>query len=411
MTRPVLVLGGGFAGLATAWHLHRRGLSVEVWEAAPEVGGWVQTLPWPGPDGEPGWLERGPQSLRCARGSALDRLVGELGLELRALPPSGPRWLLDGRGLHPWPKGLGWLSTDLLRLPDLLRLLLEPLAPSARGPETLQALAHRRLGAGFADRLWPALVQALVGAPPWELDAEALPALARADRGGGFLLSLLREGLPLRRVPAGGMGALPRALAAALPKVLTNHSALGLEPLPGGWRVRGADRTQDVPRVILALPPEAAAALLAPLAPGVGEVLRALESTPLRVRHTRHEPSPAWRVGGGLRVHPEAGTGLLGGLLWPADDPRGLGRPQACAYQRAEGDPALEDLLPGLSRPSQVRIEEAHLPRVRPGHVARLAALRAALPPGLEWVGGWRWGAGLADLALGAEDLARHWEG
>ena len=49
-----IILGGGVSGLLTAWHLHRRGEAVEVWEAEAEAGGWVQTLPWNGPGGEPG---------------------------------------------------------------------------------------------------------------------------------------------------------------------------------------------------------------------------------------------------------------------------------------------------------------------------------------------------------------------
>ena len=49
-----LILGGGISGLLAAWHLHGRGEPVEVWEAAEEAGGWVQTLPWPTADGRPG---------------------------------------------------------------------------------------------------------------------------------------------------------------------------------------------------------------------------------------------------------------------------------------------------------------------------------------------------------------------
>ena len=95
-TRRTIILGGGITGLLAAWHLWRAGRAVEVWEAATTVGGWAQTLPWPGPKGEPGFLERGPQTLRFPRDGTLDRLLCDLDLDLRQPGPRGPRWLGKG---------------------------------------------------------------------------------------------------------------------------------------------------------------------------------------------------------------------------------------------------------------------------------------------------------------------------
>ncbi|HGP6076877.1 TPA: FAD-dependent oxidoreductase, partial [Vibrio cholerae O1] len=79
-----IILGGGVSGLLTAWHLHRRGEAVEVWEAEAEAGGWVQTLPWNGPGGEPGRVEKGPQGILVRAGSPADRLFKALDLPLNS---------------------------------------------------------------------------------------------------------------------------------------------------------------------------------------------------------------------------------------------------------------------------------------------------------------------------------------
>ncbi|HEX4846147.1 MAG TPA: FAD-dependent oxidoreductase, partial [Geothrix sp.] len=110
-----LVLGAGLSGLMAARRLCQRGHAVEVWEGSPAVGGWAQTLPWPGPQGEPGFLERGPQSLRVAPGGPLERLLRDLELDLRPSGPRGPRWLGRAGARHPSPATL----RGLVRAPGL----------------------------------------------------------------------------------------------------------------------------------------------------------------------------------------------------------------------------------------------------------------------------------------------------
>lgn len=97
-----IILGGGVSGLLTAWHLHRRGEAVEVWEAEAEAGGWVQTLPWNGPGGEQGRVEKGPQGILVRAGSPADRLFKALDLPLNS-PGKGARWVGKGDQLIPVP--------------------------------------------------------------------------------------------------------------------------------------------------------------------------------------------------------------------------------------------------------------------------------------------------------------------
>lgn len=414
-----IVLGAGISGLLAAWHLRRRGHEVEVWEGAPAVGGWAQTLPWPGPEGEPGWLERGPQGLRLARGGALARLLEDL--DLRPLPagPKGPRWLVRNGRRHPGPGTFsGLLHAPSLSLGDKLRMLAEPFIPAGTDPgETLHAFFARRLGGGFARELLPALVGGVLAAPPERIGLDALPRLRQLEARGGLLLGGLRLGPEHTGTLPGGTGALAQALAARLNRVRTGTSVQTLEVLPGGrWRAVSEGTVAEADTVVVALPPRQAAALLATLSPEAARLLEAIPSLDLRVWHSRHAPVPGWGQGFGLLIHPPEGRGLLGAVALAEDDPRGVpSLLQVRAYlggaypvaPELEAWPGvfaeLRRWLPELSEAVQVREEACPgaFPLLEPGHGARVARLVAALPPRLHWLGAARFGPGLPELTEG----------
>ena len=426
-TRRTIILGGGITGLLAAWHLRRAGRAVEVWEAAATVGGWAQTLPWPGPKGEPGFLERGPQTLRFPRDGTLDRLLCDLDLDLdlRQPGPRGPRWLGKGGQRHPSPTTpAGLLRTPGLGGFDLLRLLAEPFIPPGHAPdESLRAFFARRLGEGFARELLPALVAGVLAAPPERIGLEALPRLQHLEARGGLLLGGWGTGHQRTRVPAGGVGTLAESLAARLGSIKTASPARALEPLPGGgWRLHGDGFSRIAPTVVLALPTSAAAALLRPTATVAADLLEAIPRLDLRVWHSRHRMVKGWERGIGLLLHPPEGRGLLGAASFSEDDPRGVpGLLQLRTYLGGAYpvDPALSDWngvfgelrrwLPELGEAIQVREEScpAAFPLIEPGHGGRVAKIIEALPPNLHWLGAARFGPGIPDLADGVEEWAR----
>ena len=410
-----LVLGGGLSGLLAAWHLKRRGEEVEVWEAQDAPGGWVQTLPWEG-----GHLEKGPQGVLMAPGSAVERLFTELGLESRS-PGHGARWVGKGGALVPVPaKPPQILTTKLMPLAARLRLLREPFVP-ARGAEPEEGLSDfvaRRLGRGAAEHLLPAMVAGILAAPAEVLSVDAIPKLRQWEAKGSLFKALKAEPKSELRVPRGGMGALTTALASRV-QVRCGLKADRIAREGAGWRVSGGGESRDVDRVILACPAFEAASLLGPLAPQSAAALAAMPYTSVRLFHSRHAPLPPLKDGFGFLVHPPEGRGFLGALVssWidPGSAPADTMQLRSFIGGAFETEPslgrwpgvmaALKGWLPELGEASAVREARADraIPRPELGHRARLAQALGGMPEGIDWVSNARFGPGVRDVAEGLE--------
>ncbi len=405
----VLVAGGGFAGLLAARRLAARGIEVEVWEASDQPGGWVQTEDWPGPGGEPGVLERGPQELRFRTGDALERLVRELDLTLLPSPSRDPRWLVrEGRRL-PQPRGLRDLLTGPgLSLETRVRLLLEPLVP-VRPAGDLEALLRQRLGRKALRELAEPLLASLVPRPLGEVGLEAIPGLSGWN---GSLASFARIQAGLRAwVPRGGVGALSRALAEGLGSRLNvGRSVEALVRKGEAWDVWNPEGTVRVDGVVLALPVEPAARLLEGAVPEAAALIREVPSADLMCWHSRHPGPNPWPRGFHLAAAPGQAPPVLGGISLAQHDRRGVdGCLQLRTYlQGLEWDwPEVEAWLgtwvPGLLPAVQVRVLPAPggFAVPAPGHGDRCRQVDRLLPSGLVWTGAGRLGAGLGALTEG----------
>lgn len=413
-----LVLGGGLSGLLAAWHLKRRGEEVEVWEAQDAPGGWVQTLPWEG-----GHLEKGPQGVLMAPGSAVERLFTGLGLESRS-PGHGARWVGKGGTLIPVPaKPPQILTTKLMPLASRLRLLREPFVPvrGAEPEEGLSDFVSRRLGRGAAEHLLPSMIAGILAAPAETLSVDALPKLRQWEAKGSLFKALKAEPRSELRVPEGGMGALTQALAARA-DVSCGLCAERIERTENGWRVTGSGEAREADRLVLACPAFEAARLLGPVAPQSAAALEAMPYTSVRLFHSRHAPLGRLKDSFGFLVHPPEGRGFLGALVpsWidPDSAPEGVMQLRAFVGGAFGMDPALarwpgvleamRRWVPGLAEPIAVREEVADraIPRPELGHRARLAQVLGGLPEGLDWVSNARFGPGVRDVVEGLEAWA-----
>src|SRR5712692_4431899 len=130
----VVIVGGGIAGLATAYELSRRGVSFVVLERAARAGGVILSEEIDGFT-----IDGGPDSLLIQKPEGI-RLCEEIGLGNRLIATSPPRiaYIQRGSRLHPLPAAsvLGiptrvgpFLTTRLFSWPGKLRIGMELIVP------------------------------------------------------------------------------------------------------------------------------------------------------------------------------------------------------------------------------------------------------------------------------------------
>ncbi|WP_144120679.1 NAD(P)/FAD-dependent oxidoreductase [Catellatospora sichuanensis] len=250
----VAVVGAGLAGLVAARRITEAGLRVTVLEAADDIGGRVRT------DTVDGFLlDRGFQTL-CPAYPALQDECDLADLHLRPFT--------RGLAVH-W----GGRTHHLRPGPTAALALAAGLVPPADGLTLVELAARDTLGSTAAVLRQPDLttLDELKAADlsPVTVDRVLRPFLAgvfledRLDTSGRFFHLMwrmfLRGGAA---VPARGMQALPRLLAARLPAG-TIHTGARVDGLtPHGVAVHGGD--EIVARAVVVATDGAAAAALLP---------------------------------------------------------------------------------------------------------------------------------------------------
>lgn len=227
-TTDVVIIGGGLAGLAAARALVAAGLNPVLLEAQAEVGGRVAT------DGVEGFLlDRGFQVLLDSYPEA--RAQFDLpALSLRPFAPGAQIWRGDGFGrvADPWRDpvaGVQSLFSGVFTPGDALRMLrmrsetilaLEG-EPIEHSDETAARALHRR---GFSDRAIEGFFRPFFGGV--FLDGQ----LTAPRHWFDFLFGMFATGQAT--LPASGMQAIPRQMAAALPadSVRLNSRVRALKP-------------------------------------------------------------------------------------------------------------------------------------------------------------------------------------
>jgi phytoene dehydrogenase-like protein len=260
----VVVVGAGLAGLAAAAHLHRAGRRVRVLEAADDVGGRVRT------DVVDGFrLDRGFQVLLTGYPEAHRQLDLDA-LSLRAFDPGALVWTGSrfARVGDPLRRPSTLLDTvrapigsvlDKARILALRRRVVRADARTLLRQGDLSTLEHLR-DLGFGERTIDRFFRPLFGGILLD------PTLATSARMFDVLFRTLSVGSSA--VPAAGMGAIPRQLAAALPpdRLHLQHHVAAVEP--GGVTLADGRRFDASAVVVAAEGPAAADLLGLPVAPG-----------------------------------------------------------------------------------------------------------------------------------------------
>ena len=197
----VLIVGGGIAGLATAYELQRRGVGFRLVERADRAGGVILTEQVDGFT-----FDAGPDALLIQKPAAIT-LCKELGLGDRLFPTSLPRaaFILRGRTLHPLPESslLGiprnvtaLAATRLFSLPGKVRMAAELFVPRRRNgsDESIASFIGRRFGSETVTYLAEPLLAGIHAGDVDRLSMRALfPRFLEAERKYGSVLRAFRQ--------------------------------------------------------------------------------------------------------------------------------------------------------------------------------------------------------------------------
>ena len=288
MSRRVVVIGGGIAGLAAAHRLlelnreKSLGLEVMLVEASPRLGGVIATekigdfIVEAGPDS---FITEKPWALRlCERLGLVSRLVSTQTAnhkiyvvhkdKLQALP-EGFFLLAPTRF---WP----FVQTPLFSWGGKLRMAAEIFLPRGAmdGDESLGAFVRRRLGAEALDRVAQPLIGGIYAADPDQLSLSAtMPRFKEMERARrSIILSMVSEQRRRARnretgsgarwslfvTLAGGMQELVESIASRLAgcvRLNTPVIRLARDGNKGLWHITtGENESFEAKGVILATP-------------------------------------------------------------------------------------------------------------------------------------------------------------
>ena len=273
----VAVVGGGISGLAAAYELQRRGLTVRVLEAGLRAGGVISTERFDG------WVvDGGPDSILVQKPAAV-ALCRELGIADRlvsTLPPRTAYILRDDR-LHRIAEGsfLGFpldarslARSSVFSLGGRIRMACELFMPRHGGDEdeSIGTFVRRRFGQEAVDYLAEPLLAGIHAGDVDRLSLQALfPRLLEAERQSGSVLRAFRA---MRARPSpqgafvsfpGGTGELVDALVQALAAGTVRTSTRVLElHRHANYRAETPDGPIEARAIILAVPAYVAGLLL-----------------------------------------------------------------------------------------------------------------------------------------------------
>lgn len=293
----VAIVGAGVSGLTAGFWLTRAGRRVVVFEAAPRVGGALETYH------EAEWLfEHGPNTV--LETPAVEELIRDASFDAERLAASVAgknRYLYKGGRLLPLPTGpSAMLTSRLLPFASKLRLLREPFVGRRQDEqeESIADFVRRRLGTAVLDYAVGPFVSGIWAGDPEKLSLRwAFPRLAELEQHHGSLFRGMIEARRQRgdskhRGPMisfrGGFVRLARHLAERIGDVRTDHAVRSLQVEGSGdsrrFRIRTEPSTDVTARRVIVTPSAGIVAdILAEVTEGESRLLAKMPYAPVAV--------------------------------------------------------------------------------------------------------------------------------
>ena len=297
-----IVVGAGLSGLATALELKRRGVAVEVLEAASRGGGVISTLHRDG-----ALFETGPNSVLDST-PLINDLLESLHIRdqrVEASAAASTRFIVRAGRLVPLPASPGALFMSSAFTPGAkFRLWREPFTAPAPADveESIADFARRRLGAEIFEYAVDPFVAGVYAGDPERISmAAAFPRIyALEQKYGSVIRGQIQVARERRRnaqhaaAPGGsfsfrnGMQTLTDALTRAVGSIAHGTEVARLERRPqGDWLLLGTRDGQPFARtarrIVLATPAFVAARLMRELAPVAAQALAEIAYAPIAI--------------------------------------------------------------------------------------------------------------------------------
>jgi protoporphyrinogen/coproporphyrinogen III oxidase len=277
--KPVVIVGGGIAGLSAAYELAKAGVAYTIVEQTPRLGGVIQTFTRDGCV-----IEGGPDSFISQKPEAL-ALIEELGMSSEVIGSNDSTrvtYILRHGALVRMPEGMMMIvpsrvwpmvNSPLLGWGTKIRMGMELLRTpprEARADRSVAEFVVDHFGQETLDYLAEPLLAGVYGGDPREMSVNSvLPRFAQMEAQSG---SLGRAVMKSRNAAAGGGGTLFRTLRGGMETLtsrlaegacVTRGSAERVERVGDGFRVKVDSEWMDASHVVLACPAWAAAVLTA----------------------------------------------------------------------------------------------------------------------------------------------------
>lgn len=294
----VAVIGGGIAGVSTAYELARGGADFTLYEASHRLGGIVETVHRDG-----FVVECGPDSWVTEKPWARELAI-ELGLEDEILPSNDrmrKTYIVQGRQLVAMPDGMRmmvptkWeplLNSPLFSWQARLAYLREPkLAEELKAAvpdadESVASFVRRHFGDEVTDTIGAPLLAGVFGGSADLLSVRAvMPAFVKMEREHGSLITALQKSA--RKVETGaasasvfttlksGLQTLVDRMVAVLPasSVRLNDAVTQVMQSGEKWRVEASSGTEEFDAIVVATPADVTRKLLMPIDSSFDELL------------------------------------------------------------------------------------------------------------------------------------------
>ncbi|PJF43598.1 MAG: protoporphyrinogen oxidase [Phototrophicales bacterium] len=460
--KHVVIIGGGIAGLSTAWYLQRyvQEQNVEirytVLEAESTWGGKVKTTYLENGTAQPYVVECGPDAFLTRKPWAA-QLADELGLsnEKISVQPTAKRIYILNRGrLDPIPEGVhllvptdirAFLRSSLFSWREKARILSEVFIPARKDEtdESIEAFVKRRFGCAASQKLAEPL---LAGIYNTDISCQSLlatfPHYRKLELQYGSLIRAMRHSMTLMKPSAdkqtesaffsfqGGTMRLVEGLASQLEGQLLLKTPVK-EPLAyqqGQYLVSTSIGILSADAVIWATPAYVTAKFLVEVVPTATELLNKIryEGIGTITLMYRREDIPHALDAYGVVV-PSHENRNIDGMTWvtskwthraPADQVMirvFFGGPQTRSMLFVDDVELLNivcrelnDILSIDSKPLTYHIDrwENGYPQYEVGHHLLIQAIKNALPPRIYIVGSAYDGVGVPDIIHGAQRCA-----